>query len=218
METGSIIYENGDCEFILYSPLAKQAILKLYTPHYIEYKMIKNDDGYFKITIGDIKPGVTYKFHTDLTGDITDPVSKALDGGVHGRSVVVDYKSLLKNPRIDSHVSLNEYIIYELHTGIFSNNGDFEGIKQKIPYLKELGITAVEIMPVAQYPGERNWGYDGVYPFAVHSIYGGVFKLRELIDALHSSGIAVILDVVYNHLGPEGNYLWAHNVYFTDKY
>jgi maltooligosyltrehalose trehalohydrolase len=114
---------------------------------------------------------------------------------------------------------LEQLILYEIHTGTFSPEGTFEGIIHKLPYLKELGVTALEIMPIAQFPGRRNWGYDGVHPFAVQSSYGGVDGFKRLVNQCHKFGLAVILDVVYNHLGPEGNYLWEYGPYFTkDKY
>jgi len=115
-------------------------------------------------------------------------------------------------------LDLKDLIIYELHTGAFSPTHDFQGIIDKLEYLKSLGITAIEIMPVGQFPGERNWGYDGVYPFAVQHSYGGVQGLKNLVNAAHQHGIAVILDVVYNHLGPEGNYFSQYGPWFTDKY
>jgi maltooligosyltrehalose trehalohydrolase len=105
-----------------------------------------------------------------------------------------------------------------LHTGTFTNEGNFAGIETKLEHLKDLGVNAIEIMPVAQFPGDRNWGYDGVYPFAVQQSYGGAEGLQRLVNACHENGIAVILDVVYNHLGPEGNYLGAFGPYFTEKY
>src|SRR5690606_34949823 len=111
-----------------------------------------------------------------------------------------------------------QYIIYELHTGTFSEKGSFEGIVEKLDYLKDLGITAIELLPVSQFPGSRNWGYDGVFPFAVQNTYGGAEGLQRLIKKCHQKGIAVIIDVVYNHLGPEGNYLDEFGPYFTDKY
>ena len=116
------------------------------------------------------------------------------------------------------NIPLEEYIIYELHTGTFTPSGKFGGIEEKLDYLKDLGVNAIEIMPVAQFPGDRNWGYDGVYPFAVQNSYGGAKGLLQLVEACHQKGIAVILDVVYNHMGPEGNYLEAYGPYFTDKY
>jgi len=115
-------------------------------------------------------------------------------------------------------ISLEKYIIYELHVGTFTHLGTFDAVIPHLPELKDLGITAVELMPVAQFPGDRNWGYDGVYPFAVQSSYGGPAGLKRLVNACHKEGLAVILDVVYNHLGPEGNYLNDFGFYFTARY
>src|SRR4028118_1433417 len=109
-------------------------------------------------------------------------------------------------------------IIYELHVGTFTKTGTFEAIIPQLKQLKELGINAIELMPVAQFPGERNWGYDGVFPYAVQDSYGGAEGLKHLVEACHEKGIAVVLDVVYNHMGPEGNYLGAFGPYFTEKY
>ena len=116
------------------------------------------------------------------------------------------------------NIPFNDYIIYELHTGTFSPEGNFSGIKTRLDHLLSLGITAIEIMPVAAFPGDRNWGYDGVFPFAVQASYGGAKALQDLVAACHEKGLAVILDVVYNHVGPEGNYLEHFAAYFTDKY
>ncbi|MEX2431196.1 MAG: malto-oligosyltrehalose trehalohydrolase, partial [Dehalococcoidia bacterium] len=111
-----------------------------------------------------------------------------------------------------------EYVIYELHVGTFSAEGTFDGVIPYLGYLHGLGVTAVEIMPIAQFPGGRNWGYDGVLPYAAQDTYGGPNRFRRLVDACHNAGLAVVLDVVYNHLGPEGNYLADFGPYFTDKY
>lgn len=113
---------------------------------------------------------------------------------------------------------LENYIIYELHVGAFTPSGTFDELISRLDYLCELGVTAVELMPVAQFPGERNWGYDGTHPFAPQNSYGGPDGLKRLVDACHTKGLAVILDVVYNHLGPEGNYLHSFGPYFTDRY
>jgi len=113
---------------------------------------------------------------------------------------------------------LAEYILYELHVGTFSAEGTFEGIIPHLDELQSLGITAIELMPVAQFPGSRNWGYDGVLPFAAQHSYGGPEGLQRLVNACHQRGLAVVLDVVYNHLGPEGNYLGDFGWYFTDAY
>ena len=113
---------------------------------------------------------------------------------------------------------LDDYIIYEVHVGTYTTEGTFAGIIPYLPELKSLGVTALELMPVAQFPGDRNWGYDGVYPFAVQNSYGGPAGMQMLVDACHAHGMAVVLDVVYNHLGPEGNYLGDFGPYFTDRY
>ena len=117
-----------------------------------------------------------------------------------------------------SGLALDELVIYELHVGTFTEQGTFDGVIDLLPYLSSLGITAIELMPVAQFPGRRNWGYDGVSLYAPQNTYGGPNGLKRFVDAAHSAGIAVILDVVYNHLGPEGNYLHEFGPYFTDRY
>ncbi|WP_285009716.1 malto-oligosyltrehalose trehalohydrolase [Pedobacter faecalis] len=173
--------------------------------------------GYWHLSTDALRPGDTYWFLADGQHRLADPASVCQPEGVHGPSLAVNLEDRQeggewKNP------PLAEYIIYELHTGTFSPRGDFEGIAERLDHLKELGITAIELMPVAAFPGNRNWGYDGVFPFAAHSAYGGAEGLRELVARCHEKGIAVVLDVVYNHLGPEGNYLDQFGPFFTDKY
>ncbi|WP_256003388.1 malto-oligosyltrehalose trehalohydrolase [Pedobacter deserti] len=173
--------------------------------------------GYWHLSTNALRPGDTYWFLADGQHRLADPASVCQPEGVHGPSLAVNLEDRQeggdwKNP------PLSEYIIYELHTGTFSPRGDFEGIAERLDHLKELGITAIELMPVAAFPGNRNWGYDGVFPFAAHSAYGGAEGLRELVARCHEKGIAVVLDVVYNHLGPEGNYLDQFGPFFTDKY
>jgi maltooligosyltrehalose trehalohydrolase len=115
-------------------------------------------------------------------------------------------------------IAREELVIYELHVGAFTPEGTLDAIIARLHELSSLGVTAIELMPVAQFAGERNWGYDAVYPFAVQNSYGGPRALQRLIDAAHHAGLAVILDVIYNHLGPEGNYLANYGPYFTDRY
>lgn len=138
--------------------------------------------------------------------------------GVHGPSCVVNHNEFEWTDQYWHGIPLNEMIIYEIHVGTFTPQGSLEAVISKLDYLKRLGITAIELMPVAQFPGGRNWGYDGTYPFSVQNSYGGPIGLKKLVDASHEQGLAVILDVVYNHLGPEGNYLAEFGPYFTDKY
>jgi maltooligosyltrehalose trehalohydrolase len=115
-------------------------------------------------------------------------------------------------------VPLERYVLYELHVGAFTPQGTFDAIIPRIKELRDLGITAIELMPVAQFPGNHNWGYDGVYPYAVQNSYGGPAALKRLVNTCHQQGMAVVLDVVYNHLGPEGNYLADFGPYFADLY
>src|SRR5262249_38603477 len=149
--------------------------------------------------------------------DRPDPASRSQPEGVHGPSELID-------PRFDWQeqnwrgIDLADLILYELHVGTFTPPGTFDGVIGQLDRLLDLGINAIEIMPVAQFPGRRNWGYDGVYPFAVQSSYGGAAGLKRLVDAAHQRGVAVVLDVVYNHLGPEGNYFRQFGPYFTDQY
>ena len=147
-----------------------------------------------------------------------DPRSRRQPEGVHGPSALVDFSSLPKRPLV-ARTPVSDWVIYELHVGTFTPAGTFDGVIGALEYLRdELGVDAIEIMPVSPFPGTRNWGYDGVHPFAVQESYGGPAGLARLIAAAHDRGIKVVLDVVYNHLGPEGNYLREFGPYFTHKY
>jgi maltooligosyltrehalose trehalohydrolase len=179
--------------------------------------MDKNDRGYFETVAEGVPVGSLYFYRRDGQTEYPDPVSRSQPRGVHGPSRVVDPDFPWEDGRW-SGLPLQDYIIYELHTGTFTPEGTFDAIIGHLDALKELGITAVELMPVAQFPGSRNWGYDGVYPFAVQDSYGGPDGLKRLVNACHREGLAVVLDVVYNHLGPEGNHLAEFGPYFTDRY
>ena len=173
--------------------------------------------GYWSAVLPGVKAGDRYTIQLEGAAALPDPVSLAQPGGVHEASQVVDLSFDWTDGQW-THTKLEDYIIYELHVGTFSEEGAFDGVIARLDHLVDLGVTAIEIMPVAQFPGGRNWGYDGVFPFAVQNSYGGPQGLQRLVDACHRKGIAVILDVVYNHLGPEGNYLGLYGPYFTDKY
>ena len=148
---------------------------------------------------------------------VPDPVSRFLPDGVHGATEIVD-TNFRWTDQTWRGVPYRDYIIYELHTGTFTPEGTFDSAIAKLDYLKELGITAVELMPVNAFPGKRNWGYDGVSMYAVQESYGGPDSLKRLVNAAHGKGLAVVLDVVYNHLGNEGNYLGRFGPYFTRKH
>lgn len=174
--------------------------------------------GYWTLETEKIAPGDQYRFILNDEKGAPDPASVSQPEGVHGLSEAVDLSGYRWNDASWNNPALADYIIYELHTGTFTSEGTFTAITGKLPYLRSLGVNAVEIMPVAQFPGSRNWGYDGVFPFAVQNSYGSYKAFQQLVDACHQHGIAVILDVVYNHLGPEGNVLGMYGPYFTDKY
>ena len=179
--------------------------------------MARGADGVFTLTLGDVPPGTRYKYRLDGERFRPDPVSRWQPEGVHGASTVVDPQRFLWTDADFQGHAPGDLVLYELHVGSFTPSGTFEAIIQHLPALADLGVTAIELMPVAEFPGSRNWGYDGVHLYAPQSTYGGPRGLRRLVDACHAAGLSVVLDVVYNHLGPEGNYLAEYGPYFTDR-
>lgn len=211
-------YKSGFCDFTVWAPLVDSLELKVLNTVLKYYPMLSSDDGCWTLRTKDVRPGSKYLFRVNQEAEYPDPASFSQPQGVHSASVVIDHNAYTWTDQSWQGIDLCEYIIYELHVGTFSSRGTFESVIGKLDYLKGIGINAIEIMPIAQFPGERNWGYDGVYPFAVQNSYGGCDGLKKLVNAAHEKGLAVILDVVYNHLGPEGNYLWAYGPYFNNKY
>jgi maltooligosyltrehalose trehalohydrolase len=208
---------DGRSLFRVWAASASRVDLRLLTPHEKIVPLSPLGNGYYGAEVADVPPGTRYLFRLDGDKERPDPASRFQPQGVHGPSQVVD-SCFAWEDKCWFGLPLEQYIIYELHVGTFTAEGTFEAIIPYLPELKELGVTAVEIMPVAQFPGDRNWGYDGVYAFAVQNSYGGPEGLKRLINACHKEGLAVILDVVYNHLGPEGNYLNDFGPYFTERY
>jgi maltooligosyltrehalose trehalohydrolase len=207
----------GEAAVRLWAPLAKKAALVLdKNKQAIELKAAEH--GYWELITATIKPGDRYRFALDDATPLPDPASLAQPDSVHEASMAIDLHQFKWTDATWQNPPMEDYIIYELHIGTFTPEGTFEAVIGKLEHLKTLGITAIEIMPVAQFPGNRNWGYDGVFPYAVQNSYGGAAGLMQLVDACHEQGIAVILDVVYNHMGPEGNYFNTYGPYFTDKY
>jgi maltooligosyltrehalose trehalohydrolase len=174
-------------------------------------------NGYFHAVAKEMSDGTLYRYRLDQEKERPDPASRLQPRDVHGPSQVISHR-FSWNDSSWQGLSLEKYVLYELHVGTFTPQGTFDSIIPRIPVLKDLGITAIELMPVAQFPGNRNWGYDGVYPYAVQASYGGPMALKQFVNACHQHQIAVVLDVVYNHLGPEGNYLADFGPYFTDTY
>jgi len=203
--------------FLVWAPLINQVEVHILSPEERIVPLEKVSRGYHYGVVRGVKPGTRYFYRLDGNTERPDPASKFQPEGVHGPSQVIDPHFVWEELHW-SGIPFSHYVLYELHVGTFTAQGTFDAIVPHLDELKDLGITAIEIMPVAQFPGERNWGYDGVYPGAVQNSYGGPEGLKRLIDACHQRGLAVILDVVYNHLGPEGSYLHDFGPYFTDRY
>jgi maltooligosyltrehalose trehalohydrolase len=180
--------------------------------------MSKDGAGFHNLELQDLPPDATYLYRLDGNEEWPDPASRWQPHGVHSPSHIVDTGSFRWSADQWKPIDLQSAVLYELHVGTYTPEGTFDGVIAHLDELAELGITTVEIMPVAQFPGSRNWGYDGTYVYAPQNSYGGPQGLRRLVDAAHQRGLTVILDVVYNHLGPEGNYLGKFGRYFTTRY
>ncbi len=209
--------EKTTCRFDVWAPKAKTLKL-IIEGHDKPYEMKKEAFGYWTVSVENAAPGLRYKYQINNTDSFPDPASLSQPDGVHGASEVIDLNDFNWTDNNWANIPLKQMIQYELHTGTFTPQGDFKGIRSKLDYLKHLGINTIELLPVAQFSGERNWGYDGVYPFAVQNSYGGAKELMALVNECHQKGIAVIMDVVYNHFGPEGNYTGNFGHYFTGNY
>jgi maltooligosyltrehalose trehalohydrolase len=183
------------------------------------YPLVPGDDGYFSGFLPGVLAGDLYKYRLDGMAMFPDPASRYQPEGVHGPSQIVDPSAFHWTDQRWTGVSLEDLVIYEIHVGTATTAGTFDSLIEKLPDLIALGVTAIQLMAVADFPGERNWGYDGVDWFAPSRNYGGPEALRRLVDAAHAVGLAVILDVVYNHLGPDGNYLSRFSrSYFSDEH
>src|SRR5262245_8794262 len=212
------IYLGADlCQFCVWAPQAETVEVQIVAPKHDRFHLDKNDCGYHFGAVAGVRPGTSYLYRLDAIKERPDPASRFQPEGVHGPSQVID-GDFAWNDHGWKGIALRDFVIYELHVGTYTEAGTFESLIDHLPALKDLGITAVELMPVGQFPGERNWGYDGVYPFAVQNSYGGPLGLKRFVNACHRQHMAVILDVVYNHLGPEGNYFADFAPYFTERY
>ncbi|HVF20015.1 MAG TPA: malto-oligosyltrehalose trehalohydrolase, partial [Mycobacteriales bacterium] len=180
--------------------------------------MAAEPGGWWSVDVREAHPGADYAFSLDGSDPLPDPRSRWQPAGVHGPSRVVDLGPFRWSDDEWTPPPLATGIVYELHVGTFSPEGTFDGAIDRLDHLVDLGVTHVELLPVAQFSGDRGWGYDGVDLYAVHEAYGGPPGLARLVDACHARGLAVVMDVVYNHLGPAGNYLDRFGPYFTDRY
>ncbi len=220
MKTGAFLGD-GTTLFRVWAPKAGEVKLRIRAPGPSRVlQMEREDSGYWSIARTDAPAGTRYAFLLDGK-ERADPASHFQPLGVEGPSEVVDHGSFQWDEWEEGGWQGTEpaqMVIYELHAGTFTPEGSLDAIIPRLDDLKDLGINAIELMPVAQFPGDRNWGYDGVFPYSVQNTYGGPEAMKRLVAASHSSGIAVILDVVYNHFGPEGNYISEFGPYFTDRY
>jgi maltooligosyltrehalose trehalohydrolase len=229
LQFGARPLPDGGTQFRVRAPLAKSLEVKvvgrepLTGPEPLAgheartFPFVRAGEGVFEARVPGVGAGADYFYVIDGERERPDPVSRFQPAGVHGPSRVVAPDSFKWTDDGWEGIRLKDYVIYELHTGTFTPEGTFEAVIPKLAHLKSLGVTAVELMPVAEFPGGRNWGYDGAHLYAPQSTYGGPEGLKQLIDACHREGLAFVLDVVYNHLGPEGNYLGEYlPVYSSD--
>jgi len=180
--------------------------------------MTQRGGGWWALDEPTLEHGTDYAFVLDGAGPFPDPRSPWQPEGVDGRSRWVDHDRFVWSDAGWQAPPLSSAVIHEIHIGTFTPEGTFESAIERLDHLVDLGVTHVELMPVAQFPGARGWGYDGVDLYAPHQAHGGPEGLKRLVDACHAKGLAVVLDVVYNHLGPAGNYLSQFGPYFTSRY
>lgn len=211
--------EQDVCEFRVWAPAARAVTLRLLREDRChDLAMAREEDGEHFTICANAHRGDRYCYVVEGNKPVPDPVSRFLPEGVHGPAEIVDPQQFAWSDDLWTGIPLKDYIIYELHIGTFTPQGTLDAAIDRLPYLKKLGITVVELMPVAAFPGMRNWGYDGVSLYAVQASYGGPEALRRFVDAAHALGLGVMLDVVYNHLGNEGNYLRMFGPYFTSRH
>ncbi len=215
---GARFLEDGRVRWRVWAPRAGRVELVLPGGAARRLAMQPQERGYYRLEVGQVPDGQRYAFSLDGGPARPDPCSLWQPEGVHGPSAVFAPGRFCWTDQGWKGIARTELVFYELHVGTFTPEGTFDAIIPRLPALKELGVTAVELMPVGQFPGTRNWGYDGVLPYAAQNSYGGPAGLQRLVDACHGHGMAIFLDVVYNHVGPEGNYLSEFGPYFTDRY
>jgi maltooligosyltrehalose trehalohydrolase len=182
------------------------------------YPMARGEGGWWRVDLPSVGHGDDYSYVVDGGSPLPDPRSRWQPQGVHGPSRVYDDDRFRWTDHTWRGLTLPGAVFYELHVGTFTPQGTLDSAQERLDHLRDLGVDVVELMPVSAFPGVHGWGYDGVHPYAVHEPYGGPDALKRFVDACHNRGLAVALDVVYNHLGPSGNYLPSFGPYFTDKH
>ena len=220
MPFGAECLDDASVRFRLWAPAAHQVELRLTGANgSVQIPFERCDKGWFELVTDAASAGTQYRFRIDGAQEVPDPASRFQPQDVHGPSEVVDPNAFDWSDSAWHGRRWEEAVIYELHVGAFTSRGTFSAVRERLDYLADLGITAIELMPIADFPGQRNWGYDGVFLFAPDSIYGRPEDLKELVQGAHERGIMVLLDVVYNHFGPEGNYLRFYAPqFFTDRH
>ncbi len=207
---------DGQTRFTLWAPAAERAWVDLENGE--ETPMQRDEGGVFSATVPS-EPGARYRYRVDDEVGVPDSVSRYQPEDVHGPSQIVDPAAFVWRDEDWTGRPWEETVLYELHVGSFTPEGTFVGVESKLDHLVDLGVTAIELMPVSDFPGGRNWGYDGVLPYAPDSSYGTPEDLKKLVQTAHEKGLMVFLDVVYNHFGPEGNYLNAYAPqFFTERH
>jgi maltooligosyltrehalose trehalohydrolase len=220
MPFGAECLSDGSVRFRLWAPAARRVELCLGDIHQAQHLQLDQQaQGWFQLVTDAGKPGAQYSFRIDENQKVPDPASRFQPRDVHGPSEVIDPEAFDWQDEDWCGRPWEEAVIYELHVGTFTPEGTFAAVTDKLDYLADLGVTALELMPLSDFPGRWNWGYDGVLPFALDSRYGRPEDLKELIQGAHRRSLMVLLDVVYNHFGPEGNYLHSYAPqFFTDRH
>ena len=220
MPFGAQCRDDGSVAFRLWAPAAAKVDVCLGNVTNATYLSLhRSDNGWFELVTDAAEAGTQYRFRIDGGQKVPDPASRFQPRDVHGPSEVIDPDAFCWLDQAWRGRKWEEAVIYEFHVGTFTPGGTFAAAREKLDYLADLGVTALELMPVSDFPGRRNWGYDGVYPYAPDSSYGRPEDLKDLVQTAHSRGIMVLLDVVYNHFGPEGNYLGSYAPqFFTDRH
>jgi len=217
MPFGAELLSEG-VRFRLWAPDCRSVSLCLDGPQAAsETPLQRSETGWYETVSAEAGPGTRYRFRIDGDLRVPDPASRFQPDDVHGASEVIDPASYTWRHDSWKGRPWEETVLYELHVGTFSPEGTYRGVIDRLDYLVDLGVTAIELMPLADFPGKRDWGYNGAYPYAPDASYGRPDDLKALIDAAHGHGLMVFLDVVYNHFGPEGNYLHAYAKRFFDE-
>lgn len=219
MPFGAEVQPDGSVRFRLWAPAANRVAVNLENANTAPLSLAPAGQGWFELITSQAHVGSLYRFQIDGKSLVPDPASRFQPQDVHGPSEVIDPAAFGWKDHDWRGRPWEQAVIYELHVGTFTPEGSFRGVEQKLDYLRDLGVTAIELMPLSDFPGARNWGYDGVLPFAPDSCYGRPQDLKHLIQSAHAKGLMVFLDVVYNHFGPDGNYLHLYSPqFFTDRH